>query len=102
MKNELHKALKGIDINKLSEDDKLELLTIFRNTKSSLIRNQIAFMFSDMQYGYAIPYIIKKINQKKLYNKNGSLVHALSDMDTKNYLIEFIRIICDQDYEARL
>ena len=52
MKNELHKALKGIDINKLSEDDKLELLTIFRNTKSSLIRNQIAFMFSARTFWY--------------------------------------------------
>ena len=102
MQNELYKAFKNIEIAKLNEDDKFELLRIFKFTKSSLIRNQIAFIFSDLHYDYAIPYIIKKINQKKLFNNNGSLVHALSEMDTKNYFLSFIKIICEQDYEARL
>jgi hypothetical protein len=102
MKNELYKALKSIDINKLSEDDKLELLGFFEITNSSLIRNQIAFMLSDLQYNYAIPHILKKINQKELFNNNGSLVYALQGLDTKKYFQSIIEIICKQDFEARL
>ncbi|MGN6196466.1 MAG: hypothetical protein ACTHOB_16120 [Ginsengibacter sp.] len=102
MKNEICKAFKGIDVNKLNDSDKLELLRFFRITKSAVIRNQIAFMFSDLNYDLAIPDIIKKINQKNLYNNNGSLVYALNDMNTKEYFHSFIKIICEQDYEARL
>jgi hypothetical protein len=71
-------------------------------TKSSLIRNEIAFIFADIQYDNAIPYILKKINQKDLYNKNGSLVFALTNMDTLKYFRQIIKILCDQGYEARL
>lgn len=102
MNNELHKAFKSINIDNLNNDDKFELLTIFRNTKSPLIRNQLAFMFSDMHFNEAIPYILKKINQKNLYNQNGSLVYALTTLDTRKYFKTFIKIICEQGYEARL
>lgn len=102
MKSELYKALKTLDHNKLNEEDKSELIRIFIVIKSSIIRNQIAFIFSDLHYDDAVPYIIKKVNHKKLYNNNGSLVYALHGLNTKPYFIEIIRIVCDQGYEARL
>jgi hypothetical protein len=102
MKSELYLALKRINIERLDTDDKLELLKLFMITKSSLIRNEIAFIFADIQYDNAIPYILKKINQKDLYNKNGSLVFALTNMDTLKYFRQIIKILCDQGYEARL
>jgi hypothetical protein len=102
MKTELYKSIKAIDIKNLTEDDKEELLRIFMVTKNDLIRNQIAFIFSDLHYDNAIPYIIKKINEKGILHNNGSLVHALEELDLKKYFIPLIKIICEHEYEPRL
>lgn len=45
---------------------------------------------------------IKKIIDKNLINNNGTLIFSLEDLDTKKYFITFIKILCEQDYEARL
>jgi hypothetical protein len=102
MKTELYKAIKAINIKNLNDDDKEELLRMFMVTKNALIRNQIAFIFGDLHYDKAVPYIIKKINDKSTFNNNGSLVYSLQDMEVQKYFIEFIKIICVQEYESRL
>jgi len=99
---ELYNAIKAIDINKLSEEEKEELLGIFMVTKNVLIRNHIALIFADLHYEKAVPYIFDKINDKSTYNKNGTLVYSLQKFELKEYCIQLIKIICDQDYEARL
>ena len=102
MKTELYKAIKSIKPENLDEDDKEELLKIFMVTKNVLIRNQIAFIFGDIHYDKAVPFILKKINKKSTFNNNGSLVYSLENFDLKKYFITIIRIICEQEYEARL
>ena len=102
MKTALYEAIKGLHIETLVEEDKDELLKLFMITNNSLIRNQLAITFSDAHFNQAIPYLIKKINDKSLYNNNGTLVWALGNLDTEKYYIYFIKIICEQDYEARL
>ena len=102
MDNELYKSIKLIDVKKLNEDDKDELLKIFMVTKNILIRNHIAFMFADLHYDKAVPYIIKKINEKSTFNNNGSLVYVLENFDMKKHFIPLIKIVCGQEYEARL
>jgi hypothetical protein len=102
MKTELYKAIKAIDIKNLNDYDKEELLRIFMVTKNDLIRNHIAFIFADLHYNKAVPYIIKKISDKSTAHNNGSLVYSLQDMDVQKYFIEFIKIICEQEYEPRL
>ena len=99
---ELYKAIEAIDIKKLTEEDKEELLGIFMVTKNVLIRNHIALIFSDLHYEKAVPYILEKINDKSTFNKNGTLVYSLQEFDVKEYFIPIINIICEQDYEARL
>jgi len=81
MKTELYKAIEAIDIKNLTEDDKEELLSIFMVTKNALIRNHIALIFADLHYDKAVPYIIKKINEKSTFNNNGTLVHSLEEFD---------------------
>lgn len=102
MENELFKAIKSIDIKNLNTQDKEELLGIFQITKNSLIRDRIALIFADLNYNEAVPYIIKKATDKNLIGNNGTLIFSLEDLDTKKYFITFIKIICEQDYEARL
>ncbi|WP_118952110.1 hypothetical protein [Taibaiella helva] len=102
MKNALYEAIKSINIHEVDYDDRLELLKIFLNTENPLIRNHIAFIFSDLNYVHAIPSIIKKIEEYELYNSNGSLVFALESMDTLPYFLDIIRILSKQGYEARL
>ena len=102
MKTELYKSIKAIDSKNLTEDDKEELLRIFMVTKNILIRNHLALIFADLHYDKAVPYIIKKINEKSTFNNNGTLVYSLQDFDLKKYFIPLIRIICEQEYEARL
>ncbi|HWB94047.1 MAG TPA: hypothetical protein VG605_19475 [Puia sp.] len=102
MKSELYNCIKSLDINKLSEDDKEELLRIFMATKNDLIRDQIAFIFSDLHFVKAIPYIFKRINQKSAIHNNGSLVHSLQEFDLKKYFIPLVKVICEQEYEPRL
>ena len=102
MKSELYKKIKEIDITKLDDQDKQELLRIFMVTQNPSIRDHIAFIFSDLHYDKAIPFIIQKINDKGIINNNGALIFALNDMNVKDYGISFKRIICEHGYEARL
>ena len=102
MNTELYRLFKDIDTKKLTDDDQEELLRFFMVTKDNAIRNQIAFIFSDTNYEKAIPFIIRKINQKELFNYNGSLVYALQEFDLRKYFIQILKIICTQEYEARL
>ena len=101
MKTELYKALKGINVENLSEEDKEELLRFFVVAQTNVIRNQIAFIFSDANFNKAIPFIIDKINDKDLSHSNGSLVYALENLDVKEYFIDFIKMICEMEYEPR-
>jgi hypothetical protein len=102
MNTELYRVLKEIDEKKLSNDDMEELLGIFMITKNELIRNHLSFIFADLQYDKAVPYIITKINEASVSHNNGSLVYSLSSFDMKEYFIDLIKIICTQEYEARL
>jgi hypothetical protein len=102
MKTELYRAIKEIDAKKLNNDDMEELLNFFMFTKNDLIRNHIAFIFADLHYDKAVPYIIKKINEKSVSHNNGSLVYSLGSFDMKKYFIELIKIICIHEYEPRL
>jgi len=102
MKTEFYKVLKSIDNEALSEDDKDELLKLFMVTNNSLIRDHIAMIFSDVHYNKAVPYILRKIKDKRTYGNNGTLVAALRNLDANKYFNEFVNIICEQDYEARL
>jgi hypothetical protein len=102
MKTELYKSIKAIDIKNLNEDDKEELLRIFMVTKNVQIRNHIALILADIRYDKAVPYIIKKINEKSTFNNNGTLVYSLEEFDLRKYFIPIIKIICEQEYEARL
>jgi hypothetical protein len=98
---ELFNAIRKLNPKDLTDSDKNDLLSLFNGTKNHAIRNQIALIFSDSHYNAAIPFIIKKINDKDLYNRNGTLVYALENLDSLEYYIDIIKIICEQGYEAR-
>lgn len=98
---ELYRALKGISAENLTDEDKEELLRFFVVAKNHVIRNQIAFILSDIKYNKAIPFIIEKINDKNLSHNNGSLVYALENLEVKDYFIEFVKMICEMEYEPR-
>jgi len=98
---ELYRALKGINAENLTDEDKEELLRFFVVTKNHVIRNRIALIFSDTKYNKAIPFIIKKINDPNLFYNNGSLVYALENLEVKDYFIEFVKIVCEMEYEPR-
>ena len=94
--------LKAIDIKNLTEDDKDELLRVFMVTENALLRNHIALVFANLHYDKAVPYIVKRINDKSTFNANGTLVYSLEGFDLKEYFIPLIEIICKMEYEARL
>lgn len=102
MKTELYKAIKTIDAKNLSDDDLEDLLMFFMATKNALIRNHISFIFGDRHYDKAVPYILRKLNEKSVLHNNGSLVYSLGSFDMKNHFIDLIKIICSHEYEPRL
>lgn len=106
MKNEtyteLFRAIESIKIENLNDDDKKELLKIFNHTENFAIRNQIALIFAEVHYHEAVPFILKKINDEALLNKNGTLVYSLESLHVKKHFIDLIKIVCEQEYEARL
>jgi hypothetical protein len=59
MKTELYKAIKSINGDSLSDEDKDELLKLFTITNNSLIRDHLAMLFSDLHYDRAAYYILK-------------------------------------------
>jgi hypothetical protein len=101
MSTELYKAIKTLKGENLDQEDKEELLRFFVVTKSSVVRNQIALILSDAKFNKAIPTIIDKIKEKELSSNNGSLVYALENLDVKEYFIEFVKMICELEYEPR-
>ena len=102
MNTELYKAIKAIDIENLDESDILELLRLFIITQNVLIRDHIAFIFSDLRFNEAVPFIIDRINERGAFNNNGSLVYALDNLDTEKYFISIVKIICNHEFEARI
>lgn len=101
LQTELYRCFKGINIENIKEDDKEELLKIFRVTENSLIRNHIAMIFSDLEYHKAVPYIIKKVMNENVED-NGTLIYSLQNLDCKGFFLSFIKMICKMDYEGRL
>jgi hypothetical protein len=102
MENELFRCIKMIDNDKLTQEDKEELLRMFMVTQNDQVRNQLAFIFSDLKFDKAVPYILKKINDKSLSHNNGSLVYSLEPFDLRKYFIQLIKVICEHEYEPRL
>jgi hypothetical protein len=102
VENELVKSIKNLKIENLNTADMEELLQIFNVVKSADLRNQIALVFFDLKYEKAVPSIIKKIIDKELFNKTGTLIFSLSNLDVKKHFITLIKVICEQGYEARL
>ncbi|MFD0765669.1 hypothetical protein ACFQZI_12465 [Mucilaginibacter lutimaris] len=100
--DELIEAIKKLKSANLTEGDKKDLLSVFQLTQNASIANQIALIFSDARYNEAIPFVIKKINEEESYNRNGTLVYSLENLDSQSYFIDLIEIICKQGYEARV
>ncbi|RVT99875.1 hypothetical protein EOD41_15655 [Mucilaginibacter limnophilus] len=101
MSTQIRNLIKTIDIKELDSTDKEELLRFFMVTQDPGIRNHLALIFYDFRYNEAAPFIIQKINEPELYNCNGTLVFALSDMDVSQYYLDIVKILCEQEYEAR-
>jgi len=99
---ELLNTLKSIKAGKLTEENKIDLLTLFINTKSYSIQDQIAIIFGEANFDFAIPYIFAKIRDKINYNHTGTLVYSLDYFDMKPYLKELIEIILEQGYESKI
>lgn len=91
MTSTLFRIFKNIDLATLLEQDKEELLRFFNITRDNQIRNHIAFIFSDLVYEPAVPFIFEKIHDKSI-SDNGSLVWALHPFDLKEYLLPLVKI----------
>lgn len=102
MENELVKAIKNLKPEHLNAADKEELLRIFNVVKSPNLRNLIALVFSDLKYQEAVPALIAKITDQKLFNNTGTLIFALYELEVKAYFTTMIKVVCEQEYEARL
>ncbi len=102
MNNEIYRAVKSIDPNKLTPEDKFELLEIFKITRNDLVRNQIAILLADAGFKEAVPEILKKIGEKGMISKNGTLVFTVGGLISQKNIVQIVRIICEQEYEARL
>lgn len=99
---ELYRCIKSLKIGDLVDDDLEELLLIFSVTKNPLIRNHIALIFSDLKFNKALPFIIDKIKDISTMDDRGTLIYALQALDSKDYFLEYVKIICEMDYESRL
>jgi|GEM_PF-1030766 len=96
----LYITIKSIEELSLEDADLEELLIFFKNTKSALIRDRLALIFSDLRYDTAVPAIMKAVRD---YADNcGTLIYALEELDSKKYFLAFINIICTYNYEPRL
>ncbi|WP_293306880.1 hypothetical protein [Pedobacter sp. UBA5917] len=102
MENELIKAIKNIKLEHLEAADKEELLRIFNVVKSPNLRNHIAMLFSDLKYQEAVPALIAKITDHELFNNTGTLIFALYELEVKEYFTTMIKVVCEQEFEARL
>jgi len=101
LNTELFRAIMSMDIKNLNDEDKRELLNIFNFTRNAAIRDQIALMFAETNYNEAVPFIIEKINDGEVFNHTGTLVYSLLELDSKQYFIDLIKIICEQAYESK-
>ena len=102
MTDELTRIFGTIEHENLTEENKRDLLEIFKITRNHGLRGTIALLFADLEYHDAVPAIIEKINDKDLFNRNGTLVYVLNSLEAGEYFLNFIKIVAEHDYEARL
>ena len=102
LETELVKVFENLNKENLSEEDIEELIIIFNNIKNDRIRNHISFIFSDLNYSNAIPHLLKKIFDLRMFEKNGSLVYSLMPLLNNNFIFDIIEILITQDYECRV
>lgn len=100
--SELFKAIKTLDPKRLTDNEKIALLKLFELTDDTGIRNHLAIIFLDAGYIEAAPIIRDKIFDPGLYNRNGTLVFALSQFDPLTYYLDLVKVLCTMGYEARM
>lgn len=102
MSSEINRIFDSIIKEKLSPNDMEVLLDIFRATNNVWLLNKISFIFADLKYEKAKPFLLKKIFESDMYGKNGSLVFSVIDLFTIYDLDSAIKILTSQDYECRI
>lgn len=102
MQTELYKAIDKVNIQEITEADKQDLLVLFEHTQNVALANRITVIFHDLYYHVAVPSILEKIHSPQYYNRNGTMVWALGNLNLKEHYQDLFKIICEQDYEARL
>lgn len=98
----LFAAIKGIEVSKLSEPDKEDLLRFFLVAENPVVRDRIAIILSEAGYQKSVPHILKRIFEPKSFNKNGTLVYALEGLNVTKHYLQIIKILCEMGYEARV
>jgi len=103
LQTELYRVIKDINISLLDEHDKMDLLSVFKNTNNHALRDLIALYFEELQFNEASPYIISKINDPQLVNHTSTLVFSLKSLDLQPmFFIDIIRLFCRSKYSSQL
>lgn len=83
-----YKRAVPISMNMLSEEKDINL------------KNALALSLGDLKADEAVPLLMKLIRDPENENKRGSFVYALQNLDCREYLSDFVEMICTGNYEV--
>ncbi len=88
-------------INNAIFSDLPQLVDIFTETESDIVRNAAVLAISDLEGNAYLPKIIEVINRESVTNK-GTLIYALSMMKSENYFVNIATFILSKNLEVYL
>lgn len=88
-------------INNAIFSDLPQLVNLFTETESDIVRNAAALAISDLEGSSYLPQMIEVVNRESVTNK-GTLIYALSMMKSESYFVNVAIFILSENLEIYL
>jgi len=77
-----------------------KLLKMLSTEENINILNDLALCLGKFKINEAVPILMGYIKNPEFQNIRGSFIYALLDLDCEEYFLDFVKMICDGDFEV--
>ena len=84
-----------------NKKDLPKLVELFKKTDSTILRNDLAMIISDLKGDSFLPEMIQVLNSKSITDK-GTIIYAISKMNASHYIIDISTFLLSHNFEVAL
>jgi HEAT repeat protein len=64
------------------------------------VLNELALSLGKLKYHEAVPKLMKYVNNPDFSSRRGTFIYALQSLDCREYFLDFVKMICDGNFEV--